>query len=77
MYWVILRRGASQMQRELATAFQDRTDIRVIQERRYGDRRSQPKEVPVNRRRTDRRRGLVPATRPKPPASIRHRPRSL
>jgi hypothetical protein len=50
------------MQQELATALQGRKDIRVILDRRYGERRADHQPTSAERRRKDRRRasGTLP-----------------
>ncbi|HEX9900752.1 MAG TPA: hypothetical protein VGC81_16120 [Candidatus Methylomirabilis sp.] len=56
MFYVILSRHCAGMQQELATALQGRKDIRVVLDRRYGQRRAERKRISPERRRTDRRR---------------------
>lgn len=56
MYYVILSRHCATMQQELATALQGRKDVRVVLDRRYGQRRVERTKVSLERRRTDRRR---------------------
>ena len=56
VYVLIISRDCPQMQQELATALHGRKDIRVILDRRYGQRRADDQPVPTERRRTDRRR---------------------
>jgi hypothetical protein len=57
MYYLIISRQCPSMQQELATALQGRRDIRVILDRRYGQRRtgSEPSST-EHRRKKDRRR---------------------
>lgn len=62
MYYLIISRQCPSMQQELATALRGRKDIRVILDRRYGQRRVDSQPNPAQpRRRKDRRRA------PKPP----------
>jgi hypothetical protein len=56
MYYVIISRYCANMQQELATAVQGRKDIRVILDRRYGERRADLNPSSPERRRKDRRR---------------------
>ncbi len=56
MFYVIISRHCATMQQELATALQGRRDIRVILDRRYGERRADDQPTSPNRRRTERRR---------------------
>jgi hypothetical protein len=56
MFYVILSRHCATMQQELATALQGRKDVRVVLDRRYGQRRVEQTKVSAERRRTDRRR---------------------
>ena len=56
MYYVIISRQCTQMQQELATAVQGRKDVRVILDRRYGERRIDHESTSRDRRRKDRRR---------------------
>jgi hypothetical protein len=56
MYYVIISRQCIQMQQELATAVQGRKDVRVILDRRYGERRTDQDSTSPDRRRKDRRR---------------------
>lgn len=60
MYYVIISRHCGTMQQELATALQDRRDIRVILDRRYGERRGDGQPVSPDRRRGERRRSSLP-----------------
>ena len=55
MYYVIISRHCANMQQELATALRGRKDIRVILDRRYGERRVVKKVTSPERRRTARR----------------------
>lgn len=55
MYYLIISRHCAKMQQELATALQGRKDIRVILDRRYGERRAGREPVETDRRRKDRR----------------------
>ena len=56
VFYVILSRHCATMQQELATALQGRKDIRVVLDRRYGQRRVERKRISPERRQTDRRR---------------------
>ncbi|HWU41368.1 MAG TPA: hypothetical protein VN203_27245 [Candidatus Acidoferrum sp.] len=56
MYYVIISRYCANMQQELATAAQGRKGIRVILDRRYGERRADLNPTSRERRRKDRRR---------------------
>ncbi len=56
MYYVIIGRDCPTMQQELATAVQGREDVRVILNRRYGERRCDDQPNSPNRRRKERRR---------------------
>jgi len=56
MYYVIISRYCANMQQELATAGQGRKGIRVILDRRYGERRADLNPTSRERRRKDRRR---------------------
>jgi hypothetical protein len=56
MFYLILSRHCATMQQELATALQGRKDIRVVLDRRYGQRRVERTKASPERRRTDRRR---------------------
>lgn len=55
MYYVIIGRDCATMQQELATAVQERKDIRVILDRRYGERRADGEPISLDRRRKERR----------------------
>ena len=62
MFYVIISRHCANMQQELATPLQGRKDIRVILDRRYGERRVERRPASPERRRTVRRksnRGLL------------------
>jgi len=50
VYYLIISRRCPSMQQELATALQGRKNIRVILDRRYGNRRSDPRPIPTDRR---------------------------
>jgi hypothetical protein len=56
MYYVIIGRDCAAMQQELATAVQGRKDVRVILDRRYGERRADNQPNSPDRRRKERRR---------------------
>jgi hypothetical protein len=57
MYYLIISRQCPSMQQELATALRGRKNIRVILDRRYGQRRVDIQQTPGQpRRRKDRRR---------------------
>jgi hypothetical protein len=54
--YVIVPRTQAYLADLLTKAFEGRTDIEVLVERRRGQRRAQPKVVSSDRRRADRRR---------------------
>ena len=56
MYTLIISRHCAQMQRELAPPLRGRKDIRVILDRRHGERRAGREQFATERRRKDRRR---------------------
>jgi hypothetical protein len=56
MYYVIISRHCANMQQELAPALQGRKDVRVILDRRYGERRVEHRPISPERRRSDRRK---------------------
>jgi hypothetical protein len=56
MHYVIIGRDCAAMQQELATAVQGREDVRVILNRRYGERRCGDQPKSPDRRRKERRR---------------------
>jgi len=56
MFYVIISRYCANMQQELATALHGRKDVRVILDRRYGERRVEHKPISPERRRSVRRR---------------------
>lgn len=56
MFYVIISRHCANMQQELAPALQGRKDVRVILDRRYGERRVEHKPAAPERRRRSRRR---------------------
>lgn len=60
MYYLIISRQCPSMQQELATPLQGRRDVRVILDRRYGQRRvdSEPTSAERRRRRDRRRPGM-------------------
>jgi len=62
MYYVIISRKCPEMQRELATALQGRRDVRVMLDRRYGERRAELRRAVSEKRRSDRRQipNLIP-----------------
>ncbi len=60
MYYLIISRQCPSMQQELATALQGRREIRVILDRRYGQRRVESRPAPTSRpRRKERRRAAT------------------
>ena len=63
MYYVIISRKCPEMQRELATALQGRVGFMVMLDRRYGERRGEPRQIASEGRPSDRRRipSLIPA----------------
>ena len=56
MYTLIISRNCAQMQWELAPPLGGRKDIRVILDRRHGERRAGSEQIATERRRKDRRR---------------------
>lgn len=56
MYYVIISRYCANVQQELVTAVQGRKDIRLILDRRYGERRADSRPISSDRRRKERRR---------------------
>lgn len=54
--WIIVPRSHAYLADLLARPFEGREDIEIIVDRRRGDRRTQQRPVPVERRRTNRRR---------------------
>jgi len=56
MFYVIISRHCATMQQELAPALQGRKDVRVILDRRFGERRVEQKPITPERRRAQRRR---------------------
>jgi hypothetical protein len=63
IYFVIISRKCPAMQRELATALQGRTAFVVMLDRRYGERRGEPRRFASGGPPSDRRRipSLIPA----------------
>ncbi len=55
MFYVIINRACPAMQQELPSAVQGRDDVRVILDRRYGDRRVESQSRKPERRRQSRR----------------------
>ncbi|HSL21102.1 MAG TPA: hypothetical protein VK886_06170 [Vicinamibacterales bacterium] len=60
-YLLIVRRECEEKLAFLQAAFASRPGVRVIPDRRVGDRRAQSTEVPVDRRRRDRRAAPPPS----------------
>jgi hypothetical protein len=58
IYCVIISRKCLEMQRELATALQGRAGFVVMLDRRYGERRGEPRQIAAGGRPSDRRRIL-------------------
>ena len=56
MFYVIINRSCAAMQQELPSAVQGREDVRVILDRRYGERRVDTQARSPERRRQKRRR---------------------
>ncbi len=54
--YVIVPRTQAYLADLLTKAFEGRTDLEVLVDRRRGERRAQPKVVSLDRRRVDRRR---------------------
>jgi hypothetical protein len=59
---LVLRRGLSEIYYFFLEIFAKQNDIELIIDRRTGERRHMPREVPKDQRRSDRRKG--PATTP-------------
>lgn len=61
-YLLIVRRDSEERLAYLQAAFADRPNVRVMADRRNGDRRGQQHtDVPVDRRRRDRRASMPPS----------------
>jgi len=56
IYFVIISRKCPAMQRELATALQGRPAFVVMLDRRYGERRAEPRRFAADGSPSDRRR---------------------
>lgn len=59
---LVLRRGLSETYYFFLEIFAKQNDVELIIDRRAGERRHMPREVPTDQRRSDRRKG--PATTP-------------
>ena len=64
MFYVIINRSCAAMQQELPSALQGRADVRVILDRRYGERRVDAQARSPERRRQKRRRSRFLLTVP-------------
>jgi len=59
---IVIQQPYAHLEKELRTAFKGQEDVKVILDKRYGERRKKPKAVTVDRRKSDRRipkEGLV------------------
>lgn len=54
---IIINRPYVHLEKELRTTFDGEKNVQIIVDRRYGERRKDDQQVPVERRRTDRRQG--------------------
>lgn len=52
---VVIQQPFAHLEKELRTAFKGQEDVKVILDRRYGERRKRPKAITVDRRKADRR----------------------
>jgi len=52
---IIIRRPYSHLEKELRSVFKGERDVKVIVDRRFGERRTSHQEVDVERRHTDQR----------------------
>jgi hypothetical protein len=52
---IVVQRPYAHLERELRNAFKGQEDVKVILDRRCGERRKRPKAVAVDRRKSDRR----------------------
>ncbi|NIM59710.1 MAG: hypothetical protein GTO16_12340 [Candidatus Aminicenantes bacterium] len=56
MMTIVIQRPYSRLEKELRNAFKGDDDVKVILDRRSGERRKRKKEVETDRRMADRRR---------------------
>jgi hypothetical protein len=56
MMSIIMRRPYAYLKKELCSTFEGQEDVKVIVDRRYGERRTRTQPVESERRRTDQRR---------------------
>ena len=54
---IIINRPYVHLEKELRTTFDGEKNVQIIVDRRYGERRKDDQQVPVERRITDRRQG--------------------
>ncbi len=52
---IVVQRPYAHLEKELRDAFKEQEDVKVILDRRYGERRKKLKAVPADRRKSDRR----------------------
>jgi len=52
---IVIRRPYAHLENELRNAFKGRDDVKVIVDRRFGERRKKQKSVSAERRKADRR----------------------
>jgi hypothetical protein len=54
--YITIRRPYAHLEDELRRAFERQKDIKVVVDRRYAERRTRQRPIPLERRRADRRR---------------------
>jgi hypothetical protein len=54
--YIIIRRPYAYLEKELRSTFEGQEDVKIIVDRRYGQRRTSQQPVALEFRRTDRRR---------------------
>lgn len=54
--YVIIRRPYAHLEDELGRTFERQKDIKVVVDRRYAERRTRQRPIPLERRQADRRR---------------------
>lgn len=52
---IVVRQAYTRLEKELRSAFKGQDDVRVILDKRYGERRKRPKAVAIEHRKADRR----------------------
>ena len=52
---IVIQQPYAHLEKELRTVFKGQEDVKVILDRRYGERRERPKAVTVDRRKSERR----------------------